>query len=282
MVVLHSLDELNEWQEKANWFNVRGGFVPTMGALHQGHVSLIEKAVEQCDVVVVSVLVNPTQFDEAKDFEAYPSTLELDCEMAERAGAAALFAPSAEELYGGTPSAPSVDWGFLTHSFEGACRPGHFDGVIAVVDLLFQAVRPQVAVFGQKDLQQVAVVKRLATERHEAVRIEVGGLVREASGLAMSSRNVRLDAEGKAQALVFLQAMTRCREKVEQGANVDQALLSAREWVRRQPNVTLEYLDVVDPDTFIQARTTGLDKAHVIVAGMILGVRLIDNVPLRP
>ena len=140
MVLLQSLDALSQWQASMGWHDKVTGFVPTMGALHEGHASLIRLAKSRSELVVVSILVNPTQFNDAQDFETYPRTLEGDMAKAQAAGAAAVFAPSAEALYGGRPRAEPVHWGALTHAYEGARRPGHFDGVVAVVDLLFQAV----------------------------------------------------------------------------------------------------------------------------------------------
>ena len=192
MVLLQSLDALANWQASLVWHEKVTGFVPTMGALHEGHASLIKLAKRQSEVVVVSILVNPTQFNNAKDFETYPRTLEGDMEKAQAAGADAVFAPSAEALYGGQPEAIPVNWGALTHAYEGARRPGHFDGVVAVVDLLFQAVQPTLAVFGEKDLQQVGVIEKLAEDRHPGLKVVVAPLVREPSGLALSSRNARL------------------------------------------------------------------------------------------
>ena len=153
MTVLHSLDALREWQQNVNWSDKKTGFIPTMGALHEGHLSLIRQAAELGELVVVSILVNPTQFNDAQDFQSYPRTLDSDSAMAQTAGAHAVFAPLPEDLYGGKPAADRVDWGNLTNAFEGAHRPGHFDGVVAVVDLLFDAVKPSFAVFGEKDLQ---------------------------------------------------------------------------------------------------------------------------------
>ena len=189
-----------------------------------GHASLIRTAAAQCDLVVVSILVNPTQFNESSDFESYPRTLESDAQKAQAAGADAVFAPSAEDLYGGTPQAPSVDWGALTSAYEGAHRPGHFDGVVAVVDLLFDAVQPKVAVFGEKDLQQVAVVKRLAKERHPEVHVVVGSLIRDAHGLALSSRNSRLSPEGLRTALSLSRCLRAVDEAVGSGDSVELAL----------------------------------------------------------
>ena len=281
MVLLHSLDALREWQQKSNWSGKSTGFVPTMGALHDGHASLIRTAAAQCDLVVVSILVNPTQFNESSDFESYPRTLESDAQKAQAAGADAVFAPSAEDLYGGTPEAPSVDWGALTSAYEGAHRPGHFDGVVAVVDLLFDAVQPKVAVFGEKDLQQVAVVKRLAKERHPEVHVVVGSLIRDAHGLALSSRNSRLSPEGLRTALSLSRCLRAVDEAVGSGDTVELALGRSRAELDALAGVELEYLDVVNAQTFEPAHGPSHPHRHVVVAAHVEGVRLIDNVPLR-
>lgn len=281
MVLLHSLDALREWQQKSNWSGKSTGFVPTMGALHNGHASLIRTAAAQCDLVVVSILVNPTQFNVSSDFESYPRTLESDAQKAQAAGADAVFAPSAEDLYGGTPQAPAVVWGALTSAYEGAHRPGHFDGVVAVVDLLFDAVQPKVAVFGEKDLQQVAVVKRLARERHPEVHVVVGSLIRDAHGLALSSRNSRLSPEGLRTALSLSRCLRAVDEAMGSGDTVELALGRSRAELDSLVGVELEYLDVVDAQTFEPAHGPSHPHRHVVVAAHVEGVRLIDNVPLR-
>ena len=281
MVLLHSLDALREWQQKSNWSGKSTGFVPTMGALHNGHASLIRTAAAQCDLVVVSILVNPTQFNESSDFESYPRTLQSDAQKAQAAGADAVFAPSAEDLYGGTPQAPAVDWGALTSAYEGAHRPGHFDGVVAVVDLLLDAVQPKVAVFGEKDLQQVAVVKRLARERHPEVHVVVGSLIRDAHGLALSSRNSRLSPEGLRTALSLSRCLRAVDEAMGSGDTVELALGRSRAELDSLAGVELEYLDVVDAQTFEPAHGPSHPHRHVVVAAHVEGVRLIDNVPLR-
>ena len=281
MVLLHSLDALREWQQKSNWSGKSTGFVPTMGALHNGHASLIRTAAAQCDLVVVSILVNPTQFNESSDFESYPRTLESDAQKAQAAGADAVFAPSAEDLYGGTPQAPAVDWGALTSAYEGAHRPGHFDGVVAVVDLLLDAVQPKVAVFGEKDLQQVAVVKRLARERHPEVHVVVGSLIRDDHGLALSSRNSRLSPEGLRTALSLSRCLRAVDEAMGSGDTVELALGRSRAELDSLAGVELEYLDVVDAQTFEPAHGPSHPHRHVVVAAHVEGVRLIDNVPLR-
>lgn len=281
MVLLHSLEELHAWQRDNAWASRQTGFVPTMGALHEGHASLIRLAVERCELVVVSVLVNPTQFNEQDDFELYPRTLDRDAAFAADAGADAVFAPSAEDLYGGVPSAPSVDWGPLTHAYEGAHRPGHFDGVVAVVDLLFDTVRPSLSVFGEKDLQQVAVVKRLARERHPNLEVVVGALVRDDHGLALSSRNARLDQEGLVTARRLSRTLREMQKACAKGGDVAEAVTAGREALNSTPGITLEYLDVVDAQSFEPSRGAHDQGAHVVVAAHVQGVRLIDNAPLR-
>ena len=281
MTVLHSLDALHEWQQNVNWSDKKTGFVPTMGALHEGHLSLIRHAAELGELVVVSILVNPTQFNDAQDFESYPRTLESDAAMAQGAGAHAVFAPQPEDLYGGKPTADRVDWGNLTNAFEGAHRPGHFDGVVAVVDLLFEALKPGFAVFGEKDLQQVAVVKRLARERHPQLEVVVGALVRDAHGLALSSRNARLNPEGFELALSLSRALAHVRQGWGAGLPLSEALSEARATLKATEGVTLEYLDAVNETSFESHAEGGAAPTHVVVAAHVQEVRLIDNLTLR-
>ena len=280
MVLLQSLDALSQWQASMGWHEKVTGFVPTMGALHEGHASLIRLAKSQAELVVVSILVNPTQFNDAQDFETYPRTLEGDMDKAHAAGADAVFAPSAEALYGGKPQANPVHWGPLTHAYEGARRPGHFDGVVAVVDLLFQAVNPTLAVFGEKDLQQVGVIEKLARDRHPGLKVVVAPLVREHSGLAMSSRNARLSVQGAASALALHQALLAVQQGAKDG-NVARAVQAQRDALAANPAVTLEYLDVLDALTFEPWGGGGQEaRPYVVVAAEVEGVRLIDNMPL--
>ena len=281
MTVLHSLDALREWQQNVGWSDKRTSFVPTMGALHEGHLSLIRQAAELGELVVVSILVNPTQFNDAQDFQSYPRTLDSDSAMAQTAGAHAVFAPQPEDLYGGKPAADRVDWGNLTNAFEGAHRPGHFDGVVAVVDLLFEAVKPGFAVFGEKDLQQVAVVKRLARERHPQLEVIVGAVVRDANGLALSSRNARLDPEGLELALSLSLALAHVKQGWVAGQSILEALSEARETLQSTGGVTLEYLDAVNGTSFKSHVEGGESPTHVVVAAHVQEVRLIDNLTLR-
>ena len=279
MVLLKSLDALANWQASMGWHEKATGFVPTMGALHEGHASLIRLAKSQSELVVASIFVNPTQFNDTRDFETYPRTLKGDVAKAQAAGADAVFAPSADALYGGKPEAAPVHWGPLTHAYEGARRPGHFDGVVAVVELLFRAVKPSFAVFGEKDLQQVGVIEKLATERHPGLRIVAAPLVREPSGLAMSSRNARLSAQGTNSALALHQALRAVQHAAKDG-EVSKAVQAQREALTTNLAVTLEYLDVLDARTFTPWNGGQEARPYVVVAAEVEGVRLIDNMPL--
>ena len=280
MTVLHSLEALANWQKKMNWEERKSSFVPTMGSLHEGHASLIAQAAASSDLVLVSILVNPTQFTDASDYDQYPRSLEADAEKAAQAGAHAVFAPSPEELYGGTPSSEPVQWGALTHSYAGAKRKGHFDGAVAVVDLLFQTTKPDVAVFGEKDLQQVGVVRRLAQERHPSIAIQVGDVVRDENGLALSSRNARLNEEGLETALALSRALFELRQSHGEGKDWMGVLEKARAALSAHPALDLEYLDVVDADTFEPWQGIPNQRAYGIVAAQVQGVRLIDNARL--
>ena len=279
MVLLKSLDALANWQASMGWHEKATGFVPTMGALHEGHASLIRLAKSQSELVVASIFVNPTQFNDTRDFETYPRTLKGDVAKAQAAGADAVFAPSADALYGGKPEAAPVHWGPLTHAYEGARRPGHFDGVVAVVELLFRAVKPSFAVFGEKDLQQVGVIEKLATERHPGLRIVAAPLVREPSGLAMSSRNARLSAQGTNSALALHHALRAVQHAAKDG-EVSKAVQAQREALTTNLAVTLEYLDVLDARTFTPWNGGQEARPYVVVAAEVEGVRLIDNMPL--
>lgn len=280
MTVLHSLEALANWQKKLNWAGRKSSFVPTMGSLHQGHASLIAQAATSSELVLASILVNPTQFNDAKDYDKYPRSLEDDVQKAAHAGAHAVFAPSAEELYKGTPASEPMHWGALTHSYEGAMRKGHFDGVIAVVDLLFQATKPDIAVFGEKDLQQVGVIRRLAQERHPSINIQVGDLVRDENGLALSSRNARLNEKGLGHALALSKTLFALRQAHATGEDWATSLEDARAVLSAHPAVELEYLDVVDEATFEPWEGTPNQRTYVIVAAQVQGVRLIDNARL--
>jgi len=251
-------------------------FIPTMGALHDGHASLIKKAAKDCDFVVISILVNPTQFGDSTDFINYPNTLEEDAVIANEAGADLIFAPTAEEVYEGDPKADSKNWGALTNAFEGDFRPGHFDGVIAVVDRLFQIVDPDKAYFGEKDLQQIAVVRRVVDEGLYKADIVSCEIIRDENGLALSSRNSRLSKKGIKTALLLSQALFQASTKINAGLSTEESLNEARKILSDSTHVKLEYINGVNENTFSPSDSPA-SWTHIIVAAEIEGVRLIDN-----
>jgi pantoate--beta-alanine ligase len=257
------------------------GLVPTMGALHEGHLSLIRSAREQCEVVVVSVFVNPAQFNESSDLERYPRREADDAALAALAGADVLFAPSAEEVY--PPGfATAVEVVGITDRLEGAIRGGgHFRGVTTVVTKLLCMAMPDVAYFGQKDAQQAAVVRRLVSDLNLPVRIQVCPTMREPDGLAMSSRNVLLDADHRAQARSLFDALESARSVAARGERSSDALVDAALQTMRSFGVVPEYVALVDPETLEPVGQLA-GEALLVVAARIGGVRLIDNAILEP
>jgi len=255
-------------------------FVPTMGALHDGHLGLVQRARELGDRVVVSIFVNPTQFDDAADLAAYPRTIDEDSELLALHGCDVLFLPSVEEMY---PSgfSTTVDVEGPSSGLEGAHRPGHFAGVATVVTKLLMLVRPDCALFGEKDAQQLAVVRRLADDLHLGVEIASLPTVRESDGLAMSSRNVRLSPEEREAATILYRALDSARALIEGGEDSADAIREhLRATVESEPRARLEYAEVVDADTFRPVD----EIAGVVVlpiAAYVGSTRLIDNVRVQ-
>jgi pantoate--beta-alanine ligase len=257
----------------------RVGFVATMGALHAGHASLIEQAQAQSDTVVVSIFVNPLQFGPDEDYARYPRPLEADLDRCAELGVDLVFVPAVSDLY--PPGRQiSVSAGTMGTVLEGAVRPGHFDGVLTVVLKLINLVRPQVAVFGRKDAQQLACVARMAVDLNLDVRVVGAPTVREPDGLALSSRNVFLSPADRGLALSLVSAL----EKAEAQTTLAGALDAAREVLDKaglEPEFDLDYLAAVNPDTFAEVGTDHGGDALLVVAARVGGVRLIDNVTLR-
>ncbi len=244
-----------------------------MGALHAGHQSLIAKARELCDEVVVSVFVNPLQFEDKDDLAKYPRTPERDAELAQEAGATVLWTPDYETIY---PSEiKKLSAGELGNKFEGVHRPGHFDGVLTVVNRLFELVKPRYALFGEKDFQQLFLITKMAAELHSDVEIVPAPTIREASGLAMSSRNVRLNDEARLAADVISRVLRTASNK----DSVERALTTLQE-ISREPLFTLDYAEIIDEETF-EIATDLTEKKRAIIAGWINGVRLIDNMAMK-
>jgi pantoate--beta-alanine ligase len=257
------------------------GFVPTMGALHAGHAALIRAARAECATVVVSIYVNPTQFSAPSDLAAYPRSIEADATLAERHGADVLFHPSDSEIYPPDEAMPPVDPGPLALRLEGAARPGHFAGVATVVSRLFDLVTPDRAYFGEKDAQQLRVVEWMSARRTSAPPVSIRRVptVRDADGLALSSRNARLSPAGRAAAVAVPRALDAARDAFAAGVtSVAQVRRAALGVLSQETALTLEYLDLADPQT-LEALP---DDAHLregllTVAVTVEGVRLIDE-----
>ena len=255
------------------------GFVPTMGALHEGHASLMDAARSHVDgPVVVSIFVNPTQFGAGEDLERYPRTLDVDLELCAERGVDLVFAPSVHDVYpGGLPGPHSVtvDPGGLAEVLEGEVRPGHFRGVLTVVAKLLGLVRPDVAVFGQKDYQQLALIRRMVDDLCLGVEVVGGETVREPDGLAMSSRNRYLDADQRRAATVLSRALAAARERAAYG--VAAARSAAMDVLAGEPGVELDYLAITGTDLG-EPPATG--EGRILVAARLGTTRLIDNTPV--
>lgn len=252
------------------------GLVPTMGALHDGHAELVRTATGHADLVVSSVFVNPMQFGPHEDLARYPRTPEADTERLDEVGVDAVFLPSLEEMYPhGGRSATIVTAGHLGTVLEGRSRPGHYDGVLTVVAKLFGIVQPDVAVFGEKDAQQLFLVRRMVRDLDMPVEIVGQPTVREADGLALSSRNRFLQAGERQDALTLVRALDAAGASADRGA---EAMLAAAQAVfAEQTGATLDYLAIVDPATFTSAGEDHHGRVQVLVAARVGTVRLIDN-----
>jgi pantoate--beta-alanine ligase len=252
------------------------GLVPTMGALHAGHIALVRAARAQCDVVAASIFVNPTQFGPNEDFAKYPRTFEQDCALIKAEGVALVFAPQPEEMYpaGATTFA---EVGGVGDRLDGASRPGHFRGVATIVAKLFHIVGPGKAFFGQKDAAQVAVLRSMVRDLNFDLELVVCPTVREPDGLALSSRNRYLSASERRQALVLSRTLNMIAATYSAGQkNVAPLLKSGRSVMATEPDVRIDYLEIVDPDTLLPL-TDARPGALVAVAAYVGGTRLIDN-----
>jgi len=276
MKIVHTISDLRQSVLDMKKQGAKVGFVPTMGALHAGHGSLIETAVKECDTVVVSIFVNPTQFGPGEDLDTYPRTLEVDAAFCDKLGADLIFAPSADEMY---PSEQLtwVEVEKLTDGLCGANRPGHFRGVTTVCTKLFNIVGADIAFFGQKDAQQVAVIRRMVCDLNLPLKIRICPIVREADGLAMSSRNRYLSAEERKRALCLHKALMACREQVMAGQRDANALIDAMKAIIEQDQGEIDYVSIVDIET-LEPLNRIEEKALIALAVHIGPTRLIDNI----
>ncbi len=279
MKVCKTIVDMRAACEAARRDGKRLGFVPTMGALHEGHLSLVRVAKAGCDAVAASIFVNPTQFGAGEDLAKYPRTFERDLQLLEREGVSLLFAPSVAEMYAeGAMTWVTVDG--LSDKLDGRSRPGHFRGVTTVVVKLFHIVNPDVAFFGQKDAAQVAIIRRMVRDLKFRVEIVACPIVREEDGLAMSSRNAYLDPQQRKQALVLHRALMRVRKLFEAGERSAEKLITAgREEIAGERSVRLDYFEIVNPESLDPVENVG-SGVLVAVAAFVGTTRLIDNILL--
>jgi pantoate--beta-alanine ligase len=246
-----------------------------MGALHQGHLELIKASKSENEVTVCSIYVNPTQFNNSADLEKYPRTLERDSELLRKAGCELVFAPNNKEMYA-QKSTLHFDFGTLDKVMEGKFRPGHFSGVALVVSKLFNIVQPNRAYFGQKDFQQLKVITRLASELLLDLEIKSVPIVRESDGLAMSSRNQRLNPQERKNALVLSESLLLAKQLLKSGRSIAQAKKAVQEKCDAIPNVKLEYIELADTENLLPVEIV-TDKTILLMAAFVGEVRLIDN-----
>jgi len=250
-------------------------FTPTLGALHEGHLSHVQRTAALADVRVVSIFVNPTQFGEGEDLAKYPRDLESDLQLLEPFGVAYVFAPSVAEMYPTGPTETKVTAGKIGALYEGAVRPGHFDGVLTVVAKLLDIVTPDIVTFGQKDAQQLFLVRRMIDDLNLPVRVEIIDTVREGDGLALSSRNRFLDAKERRAARTLSTALEAAASSADRG--IDATLAAAQAVFMGEPLVKLDYFKIVQPKSFVPVDDDYRGKAIAIVAANFGGTRLIDN-----
>mgnify|MGYP001088975812 CR=1 FL=1 len=278
---LSSAEEVRQAVGEARREGKRIALVPTMGALHEGHLSLVRAASLRADVVAVSIFVNPTQFAPGEDFEAYPRNIDRDLELLGAEGAALAFTPATAAMY--APDARvTVDPGPMGAVYEGASRPTHFRGVCTVVAKLFSIVQPDLAFFGEKDYQQLAVVRLMTRDLDLPVKVVGCPIVREPDGLAMSSRNAYLSYEERRAATVLYRAL-RSAETLALARETDAAMIAEvmRETVAEEPLAALDYAAIIDPDTFAPLDVFGAKPARALIAAHVGATRLIDNIALE-
>ena len=283
MEIISTIDRLKESVAKAKAKGLTVGLVPTMGALHKGHLSLIERARRECGFVVVSVFVNPTQFNNPADLATYPRTLEADCDKLSNAGVDVAFTPTVDEIYP-EPDTRVFDLGDVAEVMEGKMRPGHFNGVAQIVSKLFDYVQPDKAYFGEKDYQQIAVIRRMAQIVGFEGEIVSCPICREDDGLAMSSRNMRLSADHRAIAPVIYETLAAAADLAAQGIDLESVRDMAVDEINSTGLLEVEYFEIADADTlqpidsWDKASDNGAIGCIVVWAG---DVRLIDNIKFQ-
>ena len=284
MNVLRTKDEIGQFRKQLKEAGLSLGLVPTMGALHQGHLQLVQRACKENQSVLVSIFVNPTQFNNPSDLENYPKTLESDlAKLQDLNCPIVVFAPEISEMYGDDPSARNYDFGMLENVMEGVYRPGHFDGVATIVEALLQLILPDRVYFGEKDYQQLQIIRELVRQRQIPVTIVPCPIVREKDGLAMSSRNVLLTKRLRGEA-PFLYEILKEAKNTFGTKNASEIEQYAREAFQKHPDLKLEYFCVADAETLlpIGSKTKEVNKKYrAFVSAYLGGIRLIDNLALN-
>jgi pantoate--beta-alanine ligase len=277
--ILATIEEMRDACRAVRRSGKRLGFVPTMGALHEGHLSLVRAAQGSCEVVAASIFVNPTQFAPTEDLAKYPRTFDRDRELLEKEGVELLFAPTAAEMYpAGATTWVTVEG--LSDKLDGRSRPGHFRGVTTVVAKLFHIVEPDAAFFGQKDAAQLAIIRRMVRDLNFPVEIVACPIVREPDGLALSSRNAYLDPPQRKQALVLSRSLARVRKMWQSGEREAAKLIAmGREEFAAEPSIRLDYLEMIDPGS-LDPVGQAAEGTLVAVAAYVGATRLIDNLLL--
>lgn len=282
MLIFNRQEELKNHLKSVSGPNTTIGFVPTMGALHKGHLSLIKNSLADNQITIVSIFVNPTQFNNAEDLEKYPRTLEIDTEKIEAVSKdVIIFAPSVEDIYQGNTVSSSFNFDGLENQMEGAHRPGHFDGVGTIVKRLFEIANPTNAYFGEKDFQQLQIVKKMVKKHHLSVNVIGCPIFREENGLAMSSRNERLSLKAREDAALIYKTLKTAKEKF--GTNSAKEITEYVENVFKQnAEFKLEYFEIADEEELISSAENKKDKKYrAFIAVFINNIRLIDNIALN-
>lgn len=277
MKIIYQKDILSDYLQQFRLQNKRIGLVPTMGALHNGHLSLLDYIKNHCDIRVCSIFVNPTQFNNAEDLEKYPRPIQNDLKLLEENGCDVVFMPTVEEMYGEKENW-TINLGELDQILEGASRPGHYQGVTQIVKKLFDLVKPDVACFGQKDYQQLLVVQEMVNIFSLDIELLMCPTIREKDGLAMSSRNVRLSPKGRQQALAIYQTLKELQENSRQFGIIEARNIAIQK-LKESDGITFEYLEICDPQTLKPIQAPNNDGQLVaLTAVWVEGVRLIDNI----
>lgn len=279
--IIATVKEMQARSESIRNLGKRIAFVPTMGFLHEGHCSLLKMGRSSCDDLVLSIFVNPTQFGPGEDYESYPRDMEKDLRMAEKEGVDAVFTPSREELYGSNFQT-GIELEKLPNHLCGLSRPSHFQGVALIVTKLFNIVKPHVAIFGEKDFQQLAIIRQMTRDLDFDIQIMGSAIVREKDGLAMSSRNAYLSTEQRQTALCLFTALQKAKKAVEHGAkNASTIIDEITSFIRNHPETEIDYISICDPQTLDSV--DNIQKPVLMALAVKVGkTRLIDNMILSP